>query len=370
MASSKSSVIQFNDEQDPQAELQFQDFSLGGSSSGIATLSPTNTYNFNDSPDTPAESEDLLGTEKKESSFWKFSYYQSFFDIETIDFLQRLKWSFIPVPGRSTFLDRQIRPKPDLYGPFWITFCLVYSTAIMANVASYFNGTSQEKSLTFNFHRVSLSATAIYSYVFLLPIILWGLIRHFQYTNRYTLLEIICVYGYSLAIFVPISIFWIFDAAWLHWILVIVGIALTGAVLMQVFWPIFRDDNKKTGTILLCLILVCHILLGVGFGTLFFQEKVTWVSTPTANPIPPSAAIVTVNSSNNNEKFITEAIKEHLSPKPDETSQKPLVPKTGNSDINKVKEKESDEVQAVAAKSNEIKPDTTVKNDSIVNHKK
>lgn len=298
MASNKSSVIQFNDEQDVHSELQFQDFSLGESTSGVATLSPSGTYtSFPESPDTNAESEDLLGAEKKEeSSFWKFSYYQSFFDIETIEFLQRLKWSFIPVLGRATFLDRQIRPKPDLYGPFWITFCLIYSTAIMSNVANYFNRTKND--WTFNFHRVSLAATAIYAYVFILPLIIWGLLKRFQYTNRYTLLEIICVYGYSLAIFVPISIFWIFDAAWLHWILVIIGIALTGAVLLQIFWPIFRDDNKKTGTILLCTILACHLLLGVGFGTLFFQQRVEWVSISTTsatvvNPVavPESATI-------------------------------------------------------------------------------
>jgi len=68
MASNRSSVIQFNDEQDAQSELQFQDFSLGESTSGVATLSPTGSYTSFPTPDTQREeSEDLLGAEKKEN---------------------------------------------------------------------------------------------------------------------------------------------------------------------------------------------------------------------------------------------------------------------------------------------------------------
>jgi len=213
----------------------------------------------------------------------------------------------------------------------------------MSNVANYFNGAHQEKKdWTFNFHRVSLSATAIYAYVFVLPIILWGVLRHFQYSNRYTLLEIVCVYGYSLAIFVPISIFWIFDAAWLHWILVIVGIAFTGAVLLQVFWPIFRDDNKKTGTILLCVILIFHVLLGVGFGTLFFQERIDWVSTSpavvpahnTSNAIPSEKPL----KSRSIESEIKEKIDMPISAKAFNLTESPHLIKTAEKSKEKTDE--------------------------------
>ncbi|CAL1280455.1 unnamed protein product [Larinioides sclopetarius] len=112
-----------------------------------------------------------------------------------------------------------------------------------------------------------------------------------QSTNRYTLLEILCVYGYSLAIYVPISVLWVIQVAWLQWILVIIGATLSGTVLIQTFWPIFRDENKKIAAVVLCLMLLFHTLLAVGFVTYFFQppnsgktQLVTTTTIPTANP--------------------------------------------------------------------------------------
>uniref|UniRef100_A0A2L2Y0S3 Protein YIPF n=1 Tax=Parasteatoda tepidariorum TaxID=114398 RepID=A0A2L2Y0S3_PARTP len=178
----------------------------------------------------------------------------------------------IPLPGRATYLDRQIRPKPDMYGPFWIATTLIFSTAICGNIANFLTSEGHEaKRWTYDFHKVSLAATAIYSYTFLLPILLWGLMWYRQSSNRYSLLEILCVYGYSLAIYVPISVLWIIQVAWVQWILVIIGAVLSGSVLLQTFWPIFRDENKKIAAVVLCLILLFHTLLAVGFVTYFFQ---------------------------------------------------------------------------------------------------
>ncbi|GFQ68423.1 protein YIPF1 [Trichonephila clavata] len=272
------------------------DFSLGATSPDVATLSPSSgSYTFKENLDSVGdENEDLLGTEKKEgTSFWKFSYYQSFFDVDTDQVVQRIVWSMIPLPGRATFLDRQIRPKPDLYGPFWIAATLVFSTAICANIANYLRTEGQSAhTWSYDFHKVSLSATAIYSYTFLLPIILWGLMWYRQSSNRYSLLEILCVYGYSLAIYVPISVLWVIQVAWFQWILVIIGATLSGAVLLQTFWPIFRDDNKKIAAVVLCLILLFHTLLAVGFVTYFFSppnsSKLLIATTPN---IPTSGTI-------------------------------------------------------------------------------
>ena len=42
----------------------------------------------------------------------------------------------VPVPGKS-FLQYHIRPRPDLYGPFWVCITLVFSIAISGNMADY-----------------------------------------------------------------------------------------------------------------------------------------------------------------------------------------------------------------------------------------
>ena len=48
----------------------------------------------------------------------------------------RVLYSMVPLPGKS-FLQHHIRPKPDLYGPFWVCVTLVFSIAISGNMATY-----------------------------------------------------------------------------------------------------------------------------------------------------------------------------------------------------------------------------------------
>lgn len=54
---------------------------------------------------------------------------------------------------------------------------------------------------------MTIAATAIYSYAWLVPLALWGLLvwRNSKVMNivSYSFLEIVCVYGYSLAVYIP-----------------------------------------------------------------------------------------------------------------------------------------------------------------------
>merc|ERR1719210_2765178 len=72
----------------------------------------------------------------KTSNFWTFAFYQQFFDIDTVDVKNRVMYSMVPMPGKS-FLQYHIRPRPDLYGPFWVCVTLVFSIAISGNMSDY-----------------------------------------------------------------------------------------------------------------------------------------------------------------------------------------------------------------------------------------
>ena len=49
----------------------------------------------------------------------------------------RLLWSVLPRPGATMdFLRRSIRPKPDLYGPFWVCVTLIFSVAISGKITN------------------------------------------------------------------------------------------------------------------------------------------------------------------------------------------------------------------------------------------
>ena len=56
------------------------------------------------------------------------------------------------------------------------------------------------------FISVTLAATAIFSYWWVIPFVLFAVLWWRGNPARYTFLELICVYGYSLAIYIPISV--------------------------------------------------------------------------------------------------------------------------------------------------------------------
>ena len=60
--------------------------------------------------------------------------------------------------------------KPDLYGPFWVSVTLCFSTAICGNLANFIqNQGNPEYKYTPEFERVTSAASAIFGYAFIFP---------------------------------------------------------------------------------------------------------------------------------------------------------------------------------------------------------
>ncbi|XP_063441167.1 protein YIPF1-like isoform X1 [Mytilus trossulus] len=277
------------------SKLEFQDFPQD--------KGKTQTHTFTDFPHTAESDEDdvydkseLLKEEKTESkvSFWTFEYYQQFFDVESKDVLQRVLGSMYPHPNRN-YLKTKIRPSPDLYGPFWICTTLVFTTAIAGNLANYLStGGSADYNWKYDFHKVSFAATAIFSYWWILPGVIFGFLWWSGNQIGYTFLEILCVYGYSLAIFIPISILWVVQFNWFQWMLVILGTVLSGGVLVFIFLPAVRESTKKYTWALIVIIFLLHASLAVGFKLYFFHipqstnmDLLTNTTAPLKNTVPP-----------------------------------------------------------------------------------
>ncbi|XP_030892286.1 protein YIPF2 isoform X3 [Leptonychotes weddellii] len=75
----------------------------------------------------------LLQEEKQQPGFWTFGYYQSFFDVDTSQVLDRIRGSLLPRPGHN-FVRHHLRNRPDLYGPFWICATLAFVLAVTGNL--------------------------------------------------------------------------------------------------------------------------------------------------------------------------------------------------------------------------------------------
>ncbi|KAJ8311048.1 hypothetical protein KUTeg_011398, partial [Tegillarca granosa] len=189
---------------------------------------------------------------------------EQFFDVETRQVLYRIGGSMLPLP-RSNYLKSHIRPNPDLYGPFWICTTLVFTTAIAGNLANYLQSAGIDYQWKYDFHKVTFAATAIFSYWWLVPTAIFGVLWWRGNQAGYTFLEILCVYGYSLAIYIPVSILWVIQFNWFQWLLVAVGAVMSGLVLVFVFWPAVREEDKKIAWSIIVVIFLLHLALAVGF---------------------------------------------------------------------------------------------------------
>ncbi|KAK0395102.1 hypothetical protein QR680_001117 [Steinernema hermaphroditum] len=264
------------------ANLNFQDFNLGNdvSGQGASFNSPfTSVNSSNDQrPVGWTTDNDQLVTDgpspnaASKKNFLSLEYYQQFFDVDADQVQSRLLNSMVP-RFRSNFITDYVQPIPDLYGPFWVSVTLIFTTGIFGNLAKYIQS-SGAAGQTFenDFGLVTGASTLIALYVLVVPFVLYNIIWYRQATIQYSYLELLCAYGYSLTIFVPVSILWVVHWDWFRWSLIAVSVFLSGAVLVGSIWPSIKNDSNRLvafGTI--GSILFLHTILAVGFKEYYFD---------------------------------------------------------------------------------------------------
>ncbi|KAL2097509.1 hypothetical protein ACEWY4_006716 [Coilia grayii] len=238
---------------------------------------PTALELENDDVDTDDAKAELLPNEKRGMPFWTFEYYQTFFNVDTQEVKSRIFGSILPWRGKN-FVSLHIRSNPDLYGPFWICATLVFAIAISGNISTFLvhRGDPQYKYVP-EFRKVTMAATAIYSYAWLVPLALWGFLtwRNSKIVSSvsYSFLEIVCVYGYSLSIYIPAVVLWIIPSEGVRWFSIVAALCLSGSVLVMTFWPTIRDDRPRVAGAIIMTIVALHVLLAVGCKAYFFSTR-------------------------------------------------------------------------------------------------
>ncbi|VDM52375.1 unnamed protein product [Angiostrongylus costaricensis] len=186
---------------------------------------------------------DQVSTAGRKSNFFSIGFYQQFFDVETDQVLRRVLNS--AVPTNSNFILDFVHPMPDFWGPFWISVTLVFSIGIFGNIAQYIENDGKPGEYGSDFRLVTSSASLIFVYVVLIPIILSAIMWQRKSELQYSISDLLCAYGYSLSIFVPVSILWTLDINWFRWTLIFTAVSLSGIVLAKSVWPAFKSDSNK-----------------------------------------------------------------------------------------------------------------------------
>lgn len=247
-----------------------------------------------DTNSTPRQDE-AIPSDVPKKSLWSVEYFQRFFDVDTVDVKNRIIGSLLP--RKSNLLKDEMKLRPDLYGPFWISVTLVFTIAISGNIANYLQHKNIHYKWKYDFHLVSYAASTIFFYISLVPLTLWGLFKwswkdSVEASEAPSALELICLYGYSLFIYIPASILWTIQISWLQWFLVLVATCLSGTVLLLTLSTSLNSSKHKL--ILGVIILGMHLMLAAGFMLFFFHVPQATFDHP--QPVIPEV-IKAVNAS-------------------------------------------------------------------------
>ena len=175
----------------------------------------------------PAAGEETSRTSRL-CAFLSIEYYRPYFDVDTAIVLGRIKAGASPWKSEDLFASTQ-DAQPDLYGPFWIATTLIFFIAGESNLNAYLASASGKWEP--NFTLLSLAATVVYVYVFLVPAAVWAAAKYSGVSA--SLVKLIALFGYALAYFVLASLLCIIPASWLQWVVVLAAGVASGAVLFR-----------------------------------------------------------------------------------------------------------------------------------------
>ncbi|XP_037092894.1 protein YIPF1-like, partial [Pollicipes pollicipes] len=282
------------------SDFGFQDFAEDSTLVELDT-SDQQTHTFKQFPDSAVDDDELdgnveqnklLGQEAPASgAIWTVEYYRKYFNVDTGDVRDRCLWSMVPKPG-SNFLRDRLQHNPDLYGPFWIGVTLVISIAVMGNLANYLQVAAQGEQYKwrYDFHKLTLAATVVFCYSWLVPVLLWAALWWRGAQTSMTLLQLICLYGYSLTVYIPISVLCASGVWQLQWALMLLGFAVSGAVLVTSLWSALSEERRNAALAMATVVLLLHLALAAGFLLYFFRAPMPAGAGPPAGAATSATA--------------------------------------------------------------------------------
>nr|ACU23194.1 unknown [Glycine max] len=147
-------------------------------------------------------SKPVSGSDEPQQGGWFQTFtiaaYKPYFDVDTSDVLERIIDSLFPFRGS---FNEKTATDPDLYGPFWICTTLIFVAASIGTFVTYIAHKLKSKEWDYDINLVTWSAGLFYGYVTIVPLCLYVIPKYFSAPAG--LVQLFCLYGYSLFVFIP-----------------------------------------------------------------------------------------------------------------------------------------------------------------------
>ena len=223
-----------------------------------------NNINNNDNNNQIQTSSEKFNKTFVDKFFCCLTIFKKYFQITSDDFIFRFINSFIPFNNKFVNL---IKNNPDLYGPIWIYTSLILLISSTGSLTRTLQGNNNK-----NFFQefIPIAGIIIYSVGFGVPILIAFLMKIFG--NSLGIVHVICTYGYSFSIFLPISIICVIQVDPLQWIVLFYAVFSSTSLLVVNYYKLMGEFSKNKKYLIIGIVLLAQIGLLLFFKLYFFKK--------------------------------------------------------------------------------------------------
>ena len=223
-----------------------------------------NNINNNDNNNQIQTSSEKFNKTFVDKFFCCLTIFKKYFQITSDDFIFRFINSFIPFNNKFVNL---IKNNPDLYGPIWIYTSLILLISSTGSLTRTLQGNNNK-----NFFQefIPIAGIIIYSVGFGLPILISLLMKIFGVSLG--IVHVICTYGYSFSIFLPISIICVIQVNALQWIALMYAVFSSTSLLVVNYYKLMGEFSRNKKFLIIGIVLLAQIGLLLFFKLYFFRK--------------------------------------------------------------------------------------------------
>lgn len=193
-----------------------------------------------------------------------FNWLKKYFQINSKDFFSRVCLSVIPF--NSKFYE-VVEKSPDFYGPFWIYTTLIVLISSCGSLTRTIQG---NRDTNFFQEFMPTACILIYFIGFGVPIFLALFTKIFG--GKINIAPIICIYGYSYTIFLPITIICTIPNELLQWILLAYAIFSSTSLIIISLSRSISEVQKGKKTALIIIICIFQAIIFFVLKLYFFKH--------------------------------------------------------------------------------------------------
>jgi hypothetical protein len=212
------------------------------------------------------DEEEVEEVEEEEASVFSAEFYQRLFDVDTVQVLDRIFRSCVPF--RKNFFE-SCGLRPDLYGTVWVSATLVFVLAAAGNFTNFVRHFIYGVPFIYNFAKLPYGALAVYLYVLLVPLILWGVLAWID-DFELSLPQSFCLYGYAMFPFIIAGLVSIAPWDAVKYTAIFTAALISFVHIALSLWDIL-SLRGVVKLIALILLLAAHVGITCAFAFYFFK---------------------------------------------------------------------------------------------------